>query len=194
MSQTRWTYKLPALGVDVVMVLNAEGEAFKEVRRQIARDLREITRQAAERHIIPIANRRATFVRTITGQGMVVRKGTSNSVYLTVLTRKRALKDAVGWVEFGGTVRGPIMAKAIGPKSKQGRKLDRKRRRSFTNASHAGAVSLPGGQARFIVNTPRHFGGKHLMWGSVKQGKPGMQDELKEQLLNYFERNDFEVS
>jgi hypothetical protein len=195
MSQHRsWTYKLPALGVDIKMVLDEDGDAFNEARRTISRDLREVTRKAATATVLPHVDRQARFIHTITGQGMVVRKGRSNSVYLTVLTRKRQLKSAVGYIEFGGKNKTPLLPVAVGPKSKQGRILDRKRRRSYTNPGHAGAVKLPDGSARAIVSKPRNFGGKKLIAKSIKQEKPAMQEHLKSELLGYFEAAGFQTT
>jgi hypothetical protein len=194
MSQHRsWTYKLPALGVDVKMTLDEEGDAFNEARRTISRDLREVTRKAASATVLPRVNREARFVHTITGQGMVVRKGRANSVYLTVLTRKRPLKDAVGYIEFGGENKGLLIPVAVGPRSKQGRKLLRKRRASFTNSGHAGALKMPDGSARRRVLKVRKFQGKRLIEGSIHQEKPQMQELLKRDLLNYFEAAGFET-
>ena len=193
-TETRhWTYKLPALGIDIRMRLDADPDASTETRRQIARDLRELTRAAATETSLPRAERTARFVRTISGQGLVVRKGRSNSVYMTTLTRKRQLKSAVGWIEFGGTVETPILPVAVGANAKSAPILERRRRRSKTNPKHAGALKLPNGNARRLVMTARKFKGKHLIGKAINRSKPDFENHLKADLVRYFEAQGFET-
>lgn len=186
-----WTIRSRSAGVNITFTLDdTTNEAFKEARRRIIRDLKSEMVYVGEQVIVPAAERRASYVRSITHQGLVIRRSKANSIYLT--TQKRGkLKDAVGYIEFGGDSTTIIGPEVIGAK-KQG--LDwrkRQRRMSRSNKSHAGAIKLRNGAIVRWVTHPRHFEGKKGMRDTVRAETPHFQSVLQDRLLRYFEQEGF---
>jgi hypothetical protein len=185
--------RIPSMDTWITFQLDDNSlEAFQESRRKITRDLRNEMVKVGDQVVVPKAELRATYVRSISGQGTVIRKGRNNEVYLT--TKKRGkLKDAVGYIEFGGTSE-TIIGPAVTGKDQLVQGLawrDRKRRMSKTNKAHAGAIQLPNGQARRWVDKPRHFKGKHELRDTVRETTPEFQRLLSQRILRYFEREGF---
>ena len=193
MQNGSWKFHVPQLGVDLQVHFSGHtDEAFREARRKIGRDLREISKVTADETILPLTESRARYVRTISGAGAVIRKGKAGQVYLT--TQKRGkLKDAVGWIEFGGKSDTPIGPTVIGKRTQGVAWSKRERRMSRTNKSHAGAIKLPDGGVRRLSTTPRKFAGKHGLASSVKLGEPAFEKKLNQRLLAYFQTEGFTV-
>lgn len=186
-----WRIRIPSIGTDVVFTLDdTTNEAFREARRKIVRDLRAELVKTGDEVILPVANARATYVRTISGQGSVIRKGRQNEIYLTTKKRGR-LKDAVGYIEFGGESKTVIGPEVIGAKRQGIDWKSRKRRMSRSDKTHAGAISMPDGQARRWVTTTRHFKGKHQLAASVYGTRNEFEQLLSQRILRYFETEGF---
>lgn len=200
-----WTFHVPDLGISIRMEAHMNRDEFKKVRNRINRELRDTKRKVAQETFVPVMDARARYVTTITGRGMVARKGTAGSVYLTTLARGKK-KQTVGYLEFGGENPGKKTRRRIvpdeitpqyvgvsqkghlvGPKVKGG-----KRRRSRSNRSHAGAVSTPQGP-RAWVNNPRKFAGKHMLGKTMRSQTPAFRDRLSDRLLDYFQTEGFDI-
>ena len=188
-------YVLPQLGVDVrINLVTDTEEQFKEVRRQVSRDLRDLTKQVADDTVLPRANVKARFVRSVTGQGLAVRKGFGNNVYLTPLARGK-LKRVAGYLEFGYKDGKGELAKPITPRPRGRRRVaGAAPRRSTINPGHAGALKMPDGRFVYSTGITRKWKGKHQIHFSVKESIPSFQNELGDRVLAYFQTAGFEIS
>jgi len=221
----RWTFHVE--GFEIVMESVETKDDFIALRKQVNAEINGIMLKAAESHVVPRVNQTARFVRTVTGMGVVARASGRQRVYITTMAGTRAapgtrkLARIAGMLEWGGTVRPPILAVRKGKRYKdlststfdlEPKDYYRKKRRraaghsietqiaytkddrrsSFTNSNHAGAVSAPGG-ARFIVTKPRHYEGKHLILRGVKASLPAYSEEVKTQILSRASGQGWEV-
>lgn len=216
----KWTFHVPDAGLSIRLETVANDDDFKKLRKQMNRELADVMRDTAQRVVVPQVNSRARFVHTVTGQGVVAKRGGRKGVYITTLAgtkgqgnRKKA--RIAGYLEFGGIVRkpiGPMQASSgatslrtidlgegegkltgdNGERATQQSFRERKRRRSRTNAHHAGAVSTPYGP-RFIVTKPRKFAGKHLIRAAIKGAVPAYTDALTGRVLKLVQDEGFDI-
>ena len=211
----KWTFYAEGLAINLELV--STKDEFTELRKKVNTEINGVLLKAAESQVVPHVNQTARFVRTVTGMGLVAKANGRQRVFITTMAgtrgapRTRHLARIAGLLEWGGTVRPPILASRRGrgykgletasfdlaPEDQYykrtrrgGNKVKIKsqsyikgdRRSSFTNPNHAGAVSAPGG-ARFIVTKPRRYEGKHLILRGVKQSLPAYSEEVKTQIL-----------
>jgi hypothetical protein len=189
------------------METEVERDEFKKLRNTFNKELKNTMRSTAERIIVPRIDSRAHFVRSITGAGVVVRKGRFNSVYIT--TQRKGIKGrAVGYIEFGGSNPGKAKVREmregdirprqyrreqtgdhlVGPRMVSG-----KRRRAKGNRRRPGAVMTPAGP-RAWVNNVRHFKGKKLISSTIKQSRGAYEDGLKNAILDMAANQGFKVT
>jgi len=155
-------------------------------------------RDTANRKVVPHVDARAHFVRTITHQGVVARSGTSNSVYITTLKKSGKLKQAVGYIEFGGFNPGEhsklrLRGDTVNMVNRGRITIGPKRRRSRTNPKHAAAIMTNQGPRRF-VHRVRMFRGKGLIQQGVQESEGAFSNALMGEMLTYFEREGFYVN
>jgi len=168
--------RLNVTGTGLALNIEAEGveqtaQVFKDVRSKLGRELRAVIQHAAEEAAVPPARRRAgnLSVEGIrVGSTLVVRKGLSNSVYMTSTLRGKKGR-VVGLFEYGGTVRGKIVPKG-------------KRKRA---GGHAAAIMTPFGP-RASVSGPRHYKGLFFMTKAVDEHRGEIAEEIEKQVVGWF--------
>jgi hypothetical protein len=217
-----WKFHIAGTGADLKLDFYGDFEEFKKVRREIGRHLGNQMVKVADKTVVPLVNRRAPYVYKVTGRHVVAKRGGNSSAYITLPAKGiRSAARIAGYLEFGGTVRPPILARRVrggykgqtlasfelAPEDqydvrqrRSGSKTRMKnqsyvksdRRRAKNNPSHAGAVSTPFG-VRYIVTKPRRFPGKKRVQGAIKEARPAYQDALMAHLLEVAKNNGFEV-
>lgn len=150
--------------------------ALREVRRDANRAMRDGIVQAAEMTVLPRAR---AFAPRRTGRlaaSLVVRRSGSRAYLTTSLAGKAARR--AGLLEFGGTVRTPIVPK---------------RKRARGNRRRPAALHF-GGRFAARVTTPRRYRGRRYMTRGVEAGLPAFTDQMARSVLVSFRRAGFDTS
>jgi hypothetical protein len=169
-------------GTNIRVDIQVEGleradRAFKEIRREAGMKTRQAVRTAAEEEVLPEARRAAGNLKVdkqSVGQSLVIRKGLSNTVYLTSSMRGKKGR-AIGLLEYGGTVRARIH-----PKRK-------------TRRGHPAALQVGPGIFRAAVNKPRHYKPRNRITNAVTRSHPNFVGKLEDAILRQFQGHGFEV-
>lgn len=143
------------MGIAVRIEVDEEAvvRALRESRRELKRDVAQALGEAAERHALPVARRRAPgFV-----SGSLVIRTNASGARMTTTLRGTPRKIA-GLLEFGGTVATPIRPK------------------------RARALSIGGGIFRGAVTTPRTYRGKAFMRGAVAEKADAIARETSDEV------------
>lgn len=218
-----WKFHLAGTGADLTLDFYGDFEEFKKVRAEVGKDLGNQMVKVANQTVVPLVNRRAPYVHKVTGRHVIAKRGGKSSAYITLPAKGiRSQARIAGYLEFGGTVRPPILARRVrggykgqtlasfelapedhyDVRQRRSKSKTRKtsqsyvksdRRRAKNNPAHAGAVKTPFG-VRYIVTKPRHFEGKKRVQGAIKEARPAYQDQLMTHLLEVARNNGFEVN
>lgn len=140
---------------------------FKQARREVYRRARTGIKRAGERAILPRA-RAAAGGRTPVDSGQIIVKTTSSHGYLTCRSVKAG--RVVGLLNFGGTVRAPIIPRGRRLKSGRGKK----------------AIAF-GGIVVSQVNTARRFRGSHFLERARDAGFPMYEQVLLTEVMRAFD-------
>lgn len=145
-------------------------KAFRDVRRDLSRELTELERDVGERVVLPWVRLKAGHLK-VDGRSvadtLAVRRRRS-APYIT--TTMRGLRGrAVGLQEFGGTVRTPI----------------RPRR--------AKALAI-NGNVRAVVTTARHYRAARFMQDGVAASQHAFGSEVRDEIVDRFFRPHFEIT
>lgn len=170
MARSRIRSRGTGLSLDVDLdELRRPAVAFRDVRRQIARDFDQTQAVAAERTVLPDARQRAGRYKVegeSVGPSLIVRRARRGPYLTTVLRGQRG--RAVGLLEFGGTVR-----KVILPKRKKALTVN--------------------GQPVAVVRTPRHYEARHFMQDAAHARLSDFGDEVRDLLVDVFGGQGFEI-
>lgn len=158
-----------ALDVEIDDIEAAE-RGLRDVRARIARRSDELAVESAEQTILPDARRRASHLKiagTPIAGALVVRRRRAAAVITTKLRGTKA--QAAGLLEFGGTVRKPILPK-------------RKR-----------ALAFGGGHPVARVRTARHYRAQRYMTGAVDAKLGAFGEDLRDRIVDVFRLEGFDV-
>jgi hypothetical protein len=170
MARSRIRSRGTGLSLDIQVDTAAADRAFRAVKRDIGRAFDQILANAAEHTVLPDAQRRAGNLKIegdSTAAGLVVRKRRT-APFLT--TRFRGRKGrAAGLQEFGGVVRTEI----------------RPRRKKAV---------VVNGQPVARVTKARHYRAHKFLFGAVDANLDEFAQQARDDLVDIFARNGFEVT
>ena len=150
-----------ALSVEVEGFDKAD-RAFRDVRRRVARELAGVEKKAAETTVLPAAKAHAGGLR-IDGQAipgrLVITRSRSSPALTTSFRGTRAA--AAGLLEFGGTVRAPIIPK------------------------HAKALTI-NGEFRSIVRTARHYRARRYLQQAAQERVGAFGEQVRDEIVRFF--------
>lgn len=220
----KWKFHIAGTGADLELDFYGDFEEFKKVRREVGRDLGNQMVKVADKTVVPLVNRRAPYVYKVTGRHVVAKRGGNSSAYITLPAKGiRSAARIAGFLEFGGTVRPPILARKTGayrrtdtenlssfelaPEDQWMRKnrrasgsilqtrqyYEKKNRRRAKNNPSHAGAVSTPFGVRYIVTKPRRFPGKKRVQGAIKEARPAYQDALMAHLLEVAQNNGFEV-
>lgn len=148
-------------------------EEFKSWRRQTSRDITTIMQEAGTETVLPTAK---SLAPRFIAPTLVVRKGRSNSAYLTTTMRGKKGR-VVGLLEMGGTVR-----KAIRP--------TKAHMRANRGKGHAAAVKTPWGP-RAAVYGDRTYKAKAFMRTAVRERLPTFTTVVERRIMDRYHGETF---
>lgn len=135
---------------------------FKEVRRRIATELAQVEQAAAEHAVLPEAKAKAARFK-IAGEnlaGHVIVRKAAKGPYLT--TNMRGIRArAAGLLEYGGTVRTPVLPK--------------KRKALLIN-----------GSPRASVRNARHYRGRHYLASAADERLGEFGAHVRDAIVDFF--------
>lgn len=149
--------------VDVKVDAHKATEEFKQARREMNARLKLALEKAGKRVVLPAAKRGAGHLRVEgvnVASALVIRARSTSAVLTTSLRGKKA--RAVGLMEYGGTVRAPVL-----PKKKK--------------------AVVVNGQPIAAMTTPRHYTGKHFMTTAVQSNLPQTERVILEEIMQAFD-------
>jgi hypothetical protein len=152
------------LYVTIESNLDKRADEFKQIRREINRDIDRIVIAAGEATTLPRARQLApSFV----APSLTIRRGgRRKTAVLTSRMRASGKGSAVGLLEFGGVVRTRITPK-------------------HNREGHAPALMTPHGP-RAVVKGPRHYKAKRFMRRAIDQTLQRYADRVRDDLFRHF--------
>jgi hypothetical protein len=156
--RSRASGQLLTLDVD----LDRTSREFKEVRRRVKADLALVEQAAAEATVLPAAKANAARFKVdgqSVGDRVIVRKSAKGPYLTTSLRGIRARAAAL--LEFGGTVKTPIVPK------------------------HGKALVI-NGSPRAIVRNARHYRARHYLTDAVDERLGEFGDHVRDAIVDFF--------
>lgn len=137
----------------------------KRLRKAIGKDVKQIMKHAAERKIVPAAERLAPSP----ARGTITARATTRSVYVTTTARGKR-RRVVGLLEYGGTVRAHIRPRP---------------------AKRALAFRGRGGQTVFaaVVRGPRTYRAQRFIGRAVDRNRGPVLREIRREIPKAMRRH-----